>query len=389
MRKWLEMHTTLNTNLEVKSSFPTNHLINERNQGKNHVLKSSAIGVELFCQNCKKPNAEALKCSRCQRVYYCNLTCQKADWSFHKIICKAPIQEVSVPKNSFMSKYLFLQNNKIDGQIMPVFSPRDVSFSPDNFFKIGDACAYLMVELSFRAEQLVKKKLSECSFPLGQSILIPNLTFIMSLNSDFSSLRERMLEEGQEALIPYLDGAKNLLISFFNSKPMIQLSTDSDERMRLLRELKKESEKFLYQESASGSKHSAKLFTVTEEELAPFGDNKLKVKINSGDFSCVQFALLKVGDIQAKELIFNNAKINMRDIPLYLKKWNYQPVEQPQKGDLALYFNGGIFVHIGVYMGETKVLSKHGVVNPYCLEHDFFDTPSDYGKQIVFFHKIK
>jgi hypothetical protein len=300
-----------------------------------------------------------------------------------------PIQEVSVSKNSFISKYLLLQNEKIDDQIMPVFSPRAVPFSPDNFFKIGDACAYLMVELFFRAEQLVKKKLSECSLPVGQPILIPNLTFIKSLHSDFSLLKKRMLEEGQEPLIPYLDSAKNLLISFFNSKPMIELSSDSDERMRLLRELKKESENFLYQESASGSKHSAKLFEVTEEDLAPFGENKLKVKINSDDFSCAQFALLKVGDIQAKEFILNIVKINMPNIPFFLKKWDYQPVEQPQKGDLALYFNGGIFVHIGVYMGGTKVLSKHGIVNPYCLEHEFFDIPSDYGQQVVFFHKIK
>ena len=29
-----------------------------------------------------------LLCSRCRNVYYCNVTCQKAHWEVHKLVCK-------------------------------------------------------------------------------------------------------------------------------------------------------------------------------------------------------------------------------------------------------------------------------------------------------------
>lgn len=49
-----------------------------------------------ICTNCLKKKDEAsctnlFKCSRCKSVYYCDATCQKADWKEHKKICKVII----------------------------------------------------------------------------------------------------------------------------------------------------------------------------------------------------------------------------------------------------------------------------------------------------------
>jgi hypothetical protein len=39
------------------------------------------------CASCKTDNPEVQRCSRCQHVYYCNVTCQKMDWPTHKLYC--------------------------------------------------------------------------------------------------------------------------------------------------------------------------------------------------------------------------------------------------------------------------------------------------------------
>lgn len=39
-----------------------------------------------FCPICKKEATQL--CSRCKKVYYCSIECQKNDWINHKINCK-------------------------------------------------------------------------------------------------------------------------------------------------------------------------------------------------------------------------------------------------------------------------------------------------------------
>lgn len=40
------------------------------------------------CNHCKQWSAQNLRCSQCKAVHYCNITCQRADWPKHKLLCK-------------------------------------------------------------------------------------------------------------------------------------------------------------------------------------------------------------------------------------------------------------------------------------------------------------
>jgi hypothetical protein len=51
--------------------------------------KSISPQVKYQCQGCKNIlGLKAKKCTGCKSVRYCNVSCQKADWKNHKIICK-------------------------------------------------------------------------------------------------------------------------------------------------------------------------------------------------------------------------------------------------------------------------------------------------------------
>ncbi len=63
--------------------------------------------------SCGIVNSEAKLCSRCKRVYYCNVECQKKDWAQHKAGCKAPEAQNLVARVTDMNH----QDNK--GQVGP------------------------------------------------------------------------------------------------------------------------------------------------------------------------------------------------------------------------------------------------------------------------------
>lgn len=46
------------------------------------------------CYHCLKQAHKHLLCSRCRAVWYCDRTCQKADWNNHKLNCQ------TIPKSS-------------------------------------------------------------------------------------------------------------------------------------------------------------------------------------------------------------------------------------------------------------------------------------------------
>ncbi|CAE6406863.1 unnamed protein product [Rhizoctonia solani] len=57
-----------------------------------HVTALSTQYLTSHCSGCheeQKPNRPLLRCQRCKVLSYCDQTCQKYDWSFHKFECPA------------------------------------------------------------------------------------------------------------------------------------------------------------------------------------------------------------------------------------------------------------------------------------------------------------
>eukprot|EP00921_Rhytidocystis_pertsovi_P000481 GHVQ01000909.1.p1 GENE.GHVQ01000909.1~~GHVQ01000909.1.p1 ORF type:complete len:297 (+),score=32.14 GHVQ01000909.1:83-973(+) len=54
---------------------------------------NASVPMERKCENCGREgnssNVDFKKCARCSKVLYCGVDCQKADWRFHKRICKS------------------------------------------------------------------------------------------------------------------------------------------------------------------------------------------------------------------------------------------------------------------------------------------------------------
>ncbi len=65
------------------------------------------MGTPIPCKSCGKTDTRLMRCSKCQRVKYCSVSCQRADWQNHKSFCAdnaelvgktdAPYIVVSVP----------------------------------------------------------------------------------------------------------------------------------------------------------------------------------------------------------------------------------------------------------------------------------------------------
>ena len=53
---------------------------------KENQSPNDAAAKESSCNKCGK--AAKNICSRCRTVHYCSVTCQKSDWSTHKLNCK-------------------------------------------------------------------------------------------------------------------------------------------------------------------------------------------------------------------------------------------------------------------------------------------------------------
>jgi len=58
---------------------------------KKYSLSPSIARAEervYICMHCKKPVHHVLRCPRCKMAFYCNATCQEANWTAHKSHCQ-------------------------------------------------------------------------------------------------------------------------------------------------------------------------------------------------------------------------------------------------------------------------------------------------------------
>jgi hypothetical protein len=61
---------------------------------------------ELRCRNClvaESSVVKILRCSGCRKVCYCNVSCQRQDWSRHKLECKSGKPNVVALSNTSIS----------------------------------------------------------------------------------------------------------------------------------------------------------------------------------------------------------------------------------------------------------------------------------------------
>ena len=56
-----------------------------------YILDNSDKWCRVCCKTNKHDNINALRCSKCKKVYYCSIECQKTDYKVHKKICQNTI----------------------------------------------------------------------------------------------------------------------------------------------------------------------------------------------------------------------------------------------------------------------------------------------------------
>jgi len=105
--------TTFQSNGEVLINGyidPSNKLSDMEPPTSLHGINSKTPNTHLLCQRCGKPGRfqteskssslssdlnnpielpSLLRCSKCRKVYYCNIACQKTDWGSHKSSCSS------------------------------------------------------------------------------------------------------------------------------------------------------------------------------------------------------------------------------------------------------------------------------------------------------------
>ena len=57
---------------------------------ENEIRNGASVitGFSFPCEVCKKSFSDIKKCSACNMIYYCSISCQRKDWPKHKLKCK-------------------------------------------------------------------------------------------------------------------------------------------------------------------------------------------------------------------------------------------------------------------------------------------------------------
>lgn len=255
---------------------------------------------------------------------------------------------------------------------------------------IGQLLTPLFEELFVTADKLVKEK-------PGQAILVPLDTFRTKIDRLHGSL-EKIFKDGETGIVArinikfqeclkLLEKSKQVTLNFFN-----QL----DEKFRIVPIEKAQREKWkqhlvsgvlnsYYEEI--GARKSPNHFSYSEEDLTFFGIKPNEDIIDPKKIDCASFALLKIQEKRAKNIIFFLSNFNIGELPKHLFEWNYRVVSVPDEEDLVVYFCNGKAAHVGVFTSSGWVESKLGILNPYIHIHPIFDVPANYGKSVCFFRR--
>lgn len=146
--------------------------------------------MKHFCQVCKKESKN--QCSRCQKVRYCSVDCQKQDWKDHKLVCQPPtltmdqcLSHIKAQKDLLNSIKSMYQNFKD----YYTAKTSDSNFDPDDFGLTIHQLAYSCPISELVKELLKKGELYKIFFTLD---------FHISQGVKISSEKEKKRKELQE-----------------------------------------------------------------------------------------------------------------------------------------------------------------------------------------------
>lgn len=71
------------------------------------------MSISHLCQFCYIPEKKVHACSACHETFYCSKTCQKKDWSIHKIFCNKRDKEIEVNRRESCLKTIILHKECI------------------------------------------------------------------------------------------------------------------------------------------------------------------------------------------------------------------------------------------------------------------------------------
>ncbi|KAI9916749.1 hypothetical protein PsorP6_016774 [Peronosclerospora sorghi] len=98
-----------------RSSSPATEVSDKREESGSEtkssaMRQSSAVSSSLsnLCGACRKAKGSLKRCGSCRLISYCSLSCQKAHWKYHKIVCRSTL----VAENKEKEVYLTLQSER-------------------------------------------------------------------------------------------------------------------------------------------------------------------------------------------------------------------------------------------------------------------------------------
>ena len=126
----------------------------------------------------------------------------------------------------------------------------------------------------------------------------------------------------------------------------------------------------------------------SNEQLALFDITRAEITQDPKSMPCFAYALLYVGELEAKDCIFKKEAMGVfYDLFNLLTRLNYYSVPNPDKGDLVVYIADNKAQHMGVFIGDQLVHSKPGHQAHYSYNHKIFDVFPNYGWHVIFFRK--
>lgn len=286
-----------------------------------------------------------------------------------------------------------ITNNYLQPVQLPglcAFMPKEFSPSAQVLMAFVHICGKTINNIKERAYELRKPDLPNRLFRVSTA------SSIEEYSKELLNMSEAITKAHGEAGIILKDFQKNILkakeiaLSFFvkNGNPLFFYTASKKDVDDKIADLVMETQSYCYDHLDMVK--SPQPFFFSQKDLETFQISRSDITVHSVAMSCLAYALLQVGEVQAKDIIFQGKGVDevLKNIISYLKKWGWKPIDTPREGDLAIYLSDDMMPqHIAVYLENGRVSSKPGLLNAHSYTHPLFDLAAFYGDKVVFFRK--